>query len=280
MIPEFHYHVHWRSPGVHPGHHRSAQHGGGYEFAGHAPFTANPDPRNLDIRATLHDPFGQLMVRTFRQRSAIPVYVVADLSASMGFRGSAAKTGLLAEFTASVAYTACRTGDSFGFIGCDGAIRRDLVLPLRWHKGAAPVLLERLKALRPQGKSADGLNEVAPYLGKPRALVFLVSDFHFSLDRLDTLFKTLARHDVVPVVLWDSAEYDRLPSWGLVHFEDPETGARRRFFMRPALREKIRASFEKRRDDLGEICTRHGREPFFLIDRFDPDELTRYFYRT
>lgn len=280
MIPEFHYHVNWRSPGIHPGHHRSAQHGGGYEFAGHAPLTTNPDPRNLDIRATLHDPFGQLMVRTFRQRSAIPVYVVADLSASMGFQGAASKTELLAEFTASVAYTAYRTGDFFGFIGCDSTIRWDLVLPLRWHKGAAPELLQDLKTLRPRGKSSDGLNEVAPHLGKQKSLIFLVSDFHFALDHLDTLLKTLVRHDVVPVVLWDSAEYDQLPSWGLIYVEDPETGARRRLFMRPALREKVRASFAKRRNDLGEICMLHGREPFFLIDRFDPDELTRYFYRT
>jgi uncharacterized protein (DUF58 family) len=220
------------------------------------------------------------MVRTFRQRSAIPVYVIADLSASMGFQGAASKTELLAEFTASVAYTAYRTGDFFGFIGCDSAIRWDLFLPLRWHRGAAPELLQRLKNLHPQGKSSDGLNEVAPHLGKQRALVFLVSDFHFAPDRLDMLLKTLVRHDVVPIVLWDSAEYDRLPSWGLVYFEDPETGARRRLFIRPALHEHIRASFAKRRDDLGRICTLHGREPFFLIDRFDPDSLTRYFYRT
>ncbi|MDV3240220.1 MAG: DUF58 domain-containing protein [Methylocaldum sp.] len=280
MIPEFHYHVNWRSPGVHPGHHRSARQGGGYEFAGHTLLTSNPDPRNLDIRATLHDPFEQLMVRTFRQRSAIPVYVVADLSASMGFRGTRSKTELLAEFTASVAYTAYRTGDFFGFIGCDSTILQDMLLPLRWHKGAAPELLENLKNLRPRGRSSDGLNEVVPYLGKRKALVFLVSDFHLTLDRLDTLLKALVRHDVVPVVLWNSAEFDRLPSWGLVNFEDPETGARRRLLMRPALREKISASFEKRREELGQICALHGREPFFLIDRFDPDELTRYFYRT
>ncbi|MGX2041513.1 DUF58 domain-containing protein [Methylocaldum sp. MU1018] len=279
MIPEFHYHVAWRSPGIHPGRHRSAQHGGGHEFAGYAPLTAHPDPRNLDVRATLHDPFGQLMVRTFRQRSAIPVYVVADLSASMGFRGTAPKTELLAGFTASAAYSAYRSGDFFGFIGCDSAIRQDFFLPLRWHKGAAPELLQNLKNLRPQGASADGLNQVAPYLGKQKALVFLVSDFHFTLDRLDTLLKTLARHDVVPVVLWDSAEYDRLPSLGLIYFEDPETGARRRLFMRPTLRENIRASFAKRRDDLEQTCALYGREPFFLIDRFEPDALTRYFYR-
>lgn len=198
----------------------------------------------------------------------------------MGFRGTRSKIELLAEFTASAAYSAYRTGDFFGFFGCDDAVRRDLFLPLRWHKGAAPELLDGLKNFQPQGSSSDGLQEVVPHLGRQKALVFLVSDFHFSLERLDLLLQGLTPHDVVPVVLWDSAEYVRLPFWGLINFEDPETRSRKRFFMRPTLRQKIRASFAKRRDDLERICTLYGRRPFFLIDRFDPDALTGYFYLT
>lgn len=277
MIPEFHYSVGWRAPGAHPGPHRSGQPGGGYEFAGHMPFVANPDPRNLDLRASLSDPFGQLMVRTFRQRSAIPVFVVADLSASMGFTGNGSKLENLALFAASVAYSAYRSGDTFGFIGCDEAIRWDLLVPLRFHKAAAPELYDRLLSFTPTGRSAEALEQAASHLGRRRALVFLVSDFHLALDRLNSLLGTLARHDVVPVALWDNAEFERLPEWGLVYVEDPETGERRRLFMRPALREKFRMMFERRRDALVHLCTRHGREPFFVVDRFDADALTRYF---
>lgn len=277
MIPEFHYSVGWRAPGAHPGTHRSGQLGGGYEFAGLVPFIANPDPRNLDLRASLSDPFGQLMVRTFRQRSAIPLFVVADLSASLGFRGTASKLENLALFTASAAYSAYRSGDTFGFIGCDEAIRWDLLLPLRFHKGAAPDLYDRLRVVTPTGRSAEALHQAVSHLGRQRALVFLVSDFHLPLERLDSLLGSLARHDVVPVVLWDSAEYQRLPPWGLVYVEDPETGERRRLFMRPALREKFREAFEQRREALVHLCTRRGREPFFVVDRFDADALTRYF---
>lgn len=278
MIPEFHYAVGWRAPGAHPGAHRSAQSGGGYEFAGHVPFLSNPDPRNLDIRASLNDPFGQLMVRSFRQRSTIPVFVLADLSASLGFHGMGNKLETLAQFTASAAYSAYRTGDTFGFLGCDDAIRWELFLPLRFHKAVAPELYERLRSFSPVGRSAEGLHHAARHLGKQRALVFLVSDFHFLLDRLDRLLGSLVRHDVVPVVLWDSAEYEQLPSWGLVYVEDPETGERRRLFMRPTLREKFRMAFERRRAKLVHLCTQRGREPFFVVDRFDADALTRYFY--
>lgn len=279
MIPEFHYRTGWRSPSARPGHHRSSQFGGGHEFSGHAPLVNNPDPRNLDIRATLHEPFGQLMVRTFRQRSTVPVYVIADLSASLGFRGVAEKMAILSRFTASAAYSAYRTGDPFGFIACDETVRGELSLPLRLHKGAAPELVQRLSAFAPRGKSADGLHRAALHLCKQRALVFLVSDFHFPLECVADLLGGLIRHDVVPVVLWDSAEYRRLPNWGLVYVEDPETGERRRLLMRPGLRKKFHAAFAQRREDLTRLCFRYGREPFFLIDSFDADALTEYFLR-
>lgn len=279
MIPEFHYRIGWRSPSARPGHHRSNQFGGGHEFSGHAPLVNNPDPRNLDVRATLHDPFGQLMVRTYRQRSTVPVYVVADLSASLGFRGVADKMALLSAFTASAAYSAYRTGDPFGFIGCDETVRSELSLPLRWHKAAAPELSQRLNAFVPRGKSADGLQQAALHLGKQRALVFLLSDFHFPLERTAELLGGLIRHDVVPVVLWDRAEYQNLPHWGLVYVEDPETGQRRRLLMRPALRKKFLTAFAQRRVDLIELCRNYGREPFFLMDRFDAEALTEYFLR-
>ena len=280
MIPEFHYSVGWRAPGAHPGSHRSGQWGGGSEFAGQVPFVSDPDPRHLDLRASLRDPFGQLMVRRFRQRSAVPVVVVADLSASMGYRGTADKLENLARFTASAAHSAYRTGDPFGFIGGDETIRPELLLPLRLHKSAAPELYDRLRCFAPAGRSAESLHHVAPYLGRQRTLVFLVSDFHFPLDRLDGLLDSLVRHDVVPVVLWDSAEYERLPPFGLARVRDPETGEQRTLFLRPRLREKFRTAFERRRLELVRRCARRGREPFFVVDRFDADAMTRYFYQT
>jgi uncharacterized protein (DUF58 family) len=277
VTAEFRYAVGWRAANHLPGTHAGSGLGGGYEFAGYVPFLAHPDPRRLDLRASLRDPFGQWMTRAFRPRAAIPVHVLADLSASLGFRGASSKLDTLAEIAAACAYSAYRAGDSFGFLGCDEAIRWDLHLPCRFHKGAAAELGERLRRFRPQGRSAAGLSQAAPQLGRRRALVFLASDFHFPLERLAGLLDSLSRHDVVPVALWDSAEYQRLPAFGLACLEDPETGERRRLWLRPALREKFRAAFARRRVELERLCLARGRAPFFVIDRFDADALTRYF---
>lgn len=280
MIAEFHYRVPWRAQGAHPGHHAGAQTGGGFEFQGYAPFFQQPDSRNLDARATLADPFERLTVKSFRQRAAVPVYVLADLSASMGFAGQARKTALLAEFAAAAAWSAWRSGDPFGFFGCAEEILWDICLPLRWHKGMAQTLRERLAGFAPEAGNASGLLEAAAYLGRPRALVFLVSDFHLDETALEALLGSFVHHALVPVVLWDSGEYENLPRWGLAELQDPETGQRRRLFLRPALREKLAARFAERREDIIRICSRHGCEPFFVVDRFDPDAMTGYFFQS
>ena len=277
MTEEFHYTIPWRASSPHPGVHASSLQGGSEEFAGLVPFASAPNPRHLDIRASLNDPFGQLSVRTFRQRSNIPVVVIADLSASMGYRGACNKPGQLARFATSTAWTAYRQGDRFGFIGCDEHIREELFIPLRLHKGGVPDLYEGLQGFPYKGRQVTGLLEASRHLGRQRALVFLVSDYHFALSVLDDVLVTLARHDVVPVVVWDSSEYERLPNWGLVLVEDPETGENRRLFIRPELKDRFCERFVQRRSTLETLFRTRGRSPFFMIDQFDPDALSRYF---
>ncbi|MFN5746206.1 MAG: DUF58 domain-containing protein [Methylococcaceae bacterium] len=276
----FHYEVGWRSSAAHPGAHHGRTLGGGYDFAGSVPFSASPNPRSLDLRASLQNPFGELAVRTYHPRSSIPVVVVADLSASMGYVGVSRKQQLLADFASAVAYSVEHHGDRFGFIGCDGRIRDDVGLPLRFHGNAAALLRDKLLAIRVGGDSHAGLMQVAQHLGRQRCLVFLVSDFHYPLADLDAMLRGLVRHDVVPVVLWDSAEFEILPKWGLILVEDPETGQQRRLLMRPWLRAQFKERFLTRREQLMRHCRHWGRSPFFIQNRFDADALTDYFLST
>ncbi len=279
-LKEFHYQIAWRAKGGHPGHHPGLQSGGGFEFQGLVPFTSQPDPRNLAIRAMIADPNQPLLVKSFRQRAAIPVYVLADLSASMSFIGTTVKTALLAEFVAATAWSAWRTGDPFGFYACEGEIRWDLSLPLRLYKGMASDLHNRIIHFQPTAKNANGLLEAASLLGRQRALVFLVSDFHWPMGQMEALLNALIRHDVIPVVIWDSGEYENLPRFGLAELRDPETGQRRRLFLRPSMLDRIRERFLARRIELTQLCAQRGREPFFLVDQFDPDAMTQYFYQS
>ncbi|MFL6651408.1 MAG: DUF58 domain-containing protein [Sulfurifustaceae bacterium] len=276
---EFHYRIAWRVRAHYPGHHRSAAGGGGFEFHSHAPLLAAADPRRLDVRASLHDPFGQWVVRVHHQRSSVPVYVLADLSASMGFQGARRKLDVLADLVAAAGYSAGRTGDPFGFVGCDERVRADLLLPSTRARGAGAALADRLRKLPLTGAGAGGLLEAPRYLGKQRALVLLASDFHFPLTLVRDLRDRLARHDVVPIVIWDALEAAGPGDGrGLARLRDSESGAERTLILRASVRARLAAAYARRRNELREALQRFGREPFFLIGSFDVDALTRYFF--
>jgi uncharacterized protein (DUF58 family) len=142
VIPELHYRLAGSARGHFPGHHRSRHGGNGFEFRGHANLHDAPDARRIDVHASLRDPFGRWIVRLHSQRLSIPVAVVADLSASIGV---ARKQAVLADLVESLAWSAWRTGDSFGFVGCDTAVRHDLLLPQTRARGAGTALAASLR---------------------------------------------------------------------------------------------------------------------------------------
>jgi len=275
---ELHYRMGSPAPGHFPGSHRSTRGEGGFELRGHAPLLDVPDARRLDLHASLRDPFGQWVVRVYSQRKAIQVVLVADLSASMGFAATRRKLDVMADLVDSLAWSAWRQGDSFGFIGCDGEVREDLLQPPTRVRGVGAALAGRLRALDLQGTSADALALAAVHLGRQRSLVFLVSDFHLPLPRVEAVLASLAHHELVPVVLWDPVEFDLHARSGLVRVRDPEGGAPRLVWWRPSLREKWQAARDARRAALLQVFEKYRRRAHFIEGAYDADALTRHFH--
>ncbi|MEO9101925.1 MAG: MxaS protein [Burkholderiaceae bacterium] len=277
-VRELHYRVDAPVLGHFPGHHKSTRGDSGFEFRGHAPLLDVPDPRRLDLHASLRDPFGGWIVRVHSQRRAIPVVLVADLSASMRFAGQRRKLDVLADFTDSLALSAWRTGDSFGFIGCDDKVRQDLLLLPTRMRGAGAALAARLRTLQLNGKSADALASAFRHLGRQRSLIFLVSDFHLPLPVVEGVLASLARHNVVPVVLWERLEFASMTRQGLLRAVDPETGRRTLVWWRPALRQRWLAALQKHRGMLLQAFHAHRLRPLFIENGFDADAVTRHFH--
>jgi uncharacterized protein (DUF58 family) len=274
-VQEFHYRVHQRAAGHVPGAHRSRRGDAGLEFRGHVPLVDATDVRRIDLHASLRDAFGQWQVRVFSERKAVPLIVLADLSASMGYRGERRKLDVLAEFTEAAAMSAWRSGDPFGFVGCDQQVRTEWLVPPTRRRGIGPALAQRLLAHRPQG-SAQGLRGASRLLPRQRALVFLVSDFHLPLAELDPLLASLAHHEVVPVRLWDRHEFDP-PHNGLLELSDPETGTQHLVWMRPALRERWRTAQAARHDALQALFHRHRLRALVLGDGYSAQAVSAFF---
>lgn len=272
-----HYRLDWRTSGVRPGAHVGRMAGNGAIFRGHGLLIDHPDPRRVDLRATARDPYRRMLVKIFQQNAAIPVWVIADWSASMGFRGNINKAAQIAEISDQLAWSTWRMGDRLGFVACNERVNRDLFVPPRCSRRLGMEIRQRIASAPPPSGSAEGLNLAANAIGRERALVFLISDFHFSVASLKTILQSLSHHDVVPVVLWDQAEFADLPDWGLGRVRDSEGSQEQLLWFRPSLKRDIAASYERRRQELRSVCQNFGRAPFFVTGRFHASAMTRYF---
>lgn len=286
FIPqEFYYHLGWRARGTQLGPHPTRTSGGNADFQSYVPFMENPNPRRIDLRATVRTVPQQLMSRAYHERGAVAVYAIIDLSASMRFTGNSEKHQLMADIAASAAWSALRSGDSFGLVACDNVVRSDLFEPPTHRRGLADEirtkLLEQQKTNATETASmplsASALPLAAQQLRQKRSLVFLISDFHISDVLLDKTLDSLAPHDVVPLVLWDSAEYNNIPAWGWALVRDMEGGGDRSLFLRPSLVRLIKACYAERRKNIIAQCAKAGtRAPFFIEDTFNAERLTRH----
>jgi len=276
VIQEFHYKFGWRARTPRPGFHAAAVTGPGMEFVGHAPLAGAADPRRIDVRASLANPIGDWLVRVHRTRAALSMCVLLDASGSMGFAGVRRKLDVVIRFVESAAFSARRTGDAFGLIAADDAVRVDFQIPVSHARSAAQLAIDRLRNVQPTG-GARGMLAAAARLPRSRALVFLVSDFHFPLQQVADLLDATAHHELVPIVVWDAAEWERLPRFGLVELIDPETGSRRTVLMRASMHARWRAAAVARRAALADCFRSRHRRPFFVDRDFDADALTRYF---
>ncbi len=260
-------------PGVHTG----DMTGSGQLFKRHDSLLANPDPRRLDLRATLLNPFNEYRVKVYQQASRVSVYIIADLSASMSFTGSISKQKVLADFVLSAAYSTMQTGDRFHLLGCADVLDKQLSLLAEQGFGAMPEVSKKLAIAKLKG-CADSLMQVRTYLPSKRSLVFLVSDFHFSNERVKELLRRLSGHAIVPVALWDEAEYKQLPEWGIWKVKDLETRSTRTLFLRPAYKQKILKAFQKRKRDLQLVFRSFAAEPVFIDGAYQAEQMSEYFY--
>lgn len=273
-----HYRVRWKPSGTHPGASGGVQAGTGEQLRALVQLRDHPDPRRLDLRASLRDPLERLWVRDFHLNTALKLVVLVDLSASMGYVGKVDRMAVVRDIASHLALAAWKSGDAFGLYGANEKPRRDALLPPRVNRGAWLWVQNQFAKVRPHGDSAAGLASLVSQLPQRRALVCVISDFRWPQGQLEKLLKNLAHHDVVPIVLQDPGEVDELPTNGIAWLRDTETGSGRFVWMRPGLLRAVKAARESHVQSIEKACRATGRKPFMVRGEFDPLALTCHFW--
>jgi len=129
----FQYRLATPSSRVYPGAHVGRMVSSGHLFKQHEPLIAHPDPRRIDLRASVLDVFGQYRVRVYQQHSLIDVLLLADLSASMS-----QNKALLLACLDSIAESAFSYGDRFSFMACGSQTPNHYQLKHCQQRGAPP----------------------------------------------------------------------------------------------------------------------------------------------
>lgn len=272
-----HYRIRWRPAGNQPGSKRGQSAGVGDQLRALVLLRDHPDPRRLDLRTSLRDPFERLWVRDFYLNTSLNVIVLVDTSASMGYIGRVSRMAVAQNITAQLALSAYRSGDSFGVYLANQNILKNGILPPRMNRSAYCWVQQHFSQIVPSGDNADGLLQVATLLSKRRSLVFVVSDFRWKTNKLKTLLKALRHHDVVPLVLRDPTEFDAMPTRGIATLQDSETGTTRFVWMRKGLIERVQTARLDHWELIESTSRAYGCKPFLVHGEFESARLSSYF---
>ena len=223
-----------RVAGVLPGEHRAPGAGAGTELAQLRPYEVGDDARRFDAAASART--GVLHVREHVPERALTVWLVCDVSASMGFGTALRLKSDVGEGVGDViSLLAVRRGGRIGLVRCGGS--RLLVLAPRGGRGAhARVRAALREGVAPDGGSgaaastlasasaslASALDRVRRVATQP-GLVVIVSDFRDPAGWQRPLRALGARHELVAIEVGDPRER-ALPDAGELVVVDPETG--------------------------------------------------------
>jgi uncharacterized protein (DUF58 family) len=248
-------------------------------FVAHARLFDQPDPRRLDLRASVQNLNGDWLVRTYLQRSALPVKAVVDVSQSMRF-GTPGKLQVAADFLSALGNSAHGYGDTVSLLGFDNTFREDLYLPA--GKGAAmgATMADRVLS-SPANKNpvsdSDGLADTVDRIIGTRGIVFLLSDFHWSLTKLTKLIDALSTATVVPLVIWDKSEVIPPKPGQWLAARDMRSQHTHHLWITSKTRQQWLDNVIHRRSEIIATFAERGCLPVFFEGSFNAERISQYF---
>ncbi len=277
---EFRYRYPHKVFGHTPGSHVGTSLGSGDRFAGFTNLFDYPDPRRLDIRASLRsniaDAGNRWLVRRYQQRSSVTLWLLADLSKSMALPSDTRDE--LANLAQLIAHSAISIGDRFAIAGFDSQLRQDVAIMPTTQRSMPVLVAEMIRNAKvAQAPGAEGLIHTANLVTSSHAMVFLASDFCIDIRLVEKALHQLSHYTVIPIVR-QHHDADYFPSHaGWTEIRDAETGQRRSVWMRPSMKRRWQQSMADHFEQLDACFTHYRVKPLFVDGAVTAEQLDRYF---
>lgn len=255
------YQVRWQARHLRLGQQSSRWRGAGLAFDQIKEAYDGAAMRSINWAATARCGGTPLLVNTYDEDKDITVMLLVDLSASMHF-GSIrlSKKALAAEISASLVYSARLAHDRVGLLGFTSQV--ELYAPPRQSRSYQWAIPQAILHSQPVHLAAHFETAVAALelRVKPRALVFLLSDFF--VDDVACLSRALerlrAQHDLVALVITDPREATLPEGHGSMALRDLETGKVTVYRLSARNRRRMEAVAQARQANLQELFEQLG----------------------
>ena len=282
LAEEFVYRLPIATSGSRPGAHAGHSRGAGMNFAAHARLFDQPDPRRLDLRASITDVRGDWLVRTYQQPGSITVHVLVDLSASMHF-GNPGKLQVIAQFLESLGLSAHAYGDAVSLLPFDSHFRQDLYIPPRRGRALGSLMANTIlgastgETRKRPVHIGDALQQAANQIAGSSGMIFLASDFHWNLDEFQRIANTLSSATLVPLVVWDKAESTPPEAGQLLFARDIESDSMQQVWINERNRAEWTERVSDRRQQLKRFFAASDCRALFIDGQFNSEQVSRYF---
>ncbi len=203
------------------GEYRSVFKGRGMDFDEICAYHPGDEVRAIDWNVTART--GRPHIKRYVEERELAVWLVVDVSASCRIVApGGSKWDAMHELVALLAISAIHNHDRVGMILCSDRVEQ--ILQPRKGRQHAMRLLNDLLAIEPgsRGSNPAPALDAILHMARRRALVVMLSDFLFDLDR-ERLGPVAFRHDFIGIAVNHPSEIEP-PPCGLAAVRDSETG--------------------------------------------------------
>ncbi len=210
------------SQNIFAGEYHSTFKGRGMMFAEVREYQYGDDIRDIDwnVTARHNHPY----VKVYEEERELTVMLLVDVSGSRDFGAvGEAKRDMIAELSATIAFSAIQNNDKIGAIFFSDKIEK--FIPPKKGKKHILFIIRELLDFTPESRGTDIAGAVEYFADaiKRRCTTFLISDFIDTADYRKALSVASNRHEIMALQIYDKRD-SQLPDVGLMHLRDLETG--------------------------------------------------------